>query len=930
MADSRPRRELNLKKVAAAQKRKAEEENISTSDSDAEHREMKSKKKHDPRAADILARKQQQSDYKSSDPDVEQHVTSSSAEETNMQSYIRPFDSYPTLKTRTCPSLLVDAIENLNPIQKQQVRDIGFGALLNLKISNIPLKLAYWLLENFDSKRCEIQLKGNAKVHIREDDVRMILGLQRGERLIQSRIKNHESSLTVEWRQRFEKASNRILLKHVYTNMLEQREGGEWFKRQFLVLLTTCLIECFGNGYLSPQIMDNLNDIDKVSELNWCQYVIRSLTKHTSHWQKKKKNYYTGPTLFLTLFYVDRVVLSYRTVPRSIPATIKWTNELITERQSMEIVGGGFEEGFPDKPCTVDEILNPDLIDNELINAAAPNQVVPNEEHIVDKPEPHNPSEPPCEQPGPSNAELNIAEPSQDNQDMHSVTDKLISMTKMIYDTFTNIITLIDALPEKMLENAILRRTLERALLLDEKQKKPSEQSSSQEEDDFWSNPEHIAAIAKIEEAAMMRNEFKKKFDDVPSFNLGLSQDIWEDVINVVDDIEKTSRKESTTEDKNKEDASLAKEIENQVEGDNEVQIETEEEQNKNDLVEDDPKTIAKKDKGKGKMHAEEDIEMQEQVKEKETDRMVTRNKTLLKKTDILMSPYYRMTIIADEKLDKKQKYLYFWMMSRSESNREDIVYNDGPVQLRRQEMETMRAGRYLNISVIDVWSTILNHNEKLRSMNSPKRFFATTNPCLYTIVNAPKKWDTEKRISEFSNRLLGEIQAVEGLQVAGIEMNCKGDIIDNSVELDGENIDQNLNYGDIPCSLVRFLIEFLKKNGEGMKASTIDKKMKPTQKLQMPWQNNTNKVDCGIYVMRHMETYKGNGMKNWKSGLKVDNLRQMKFLRAKYCVTVLDANSNNLRADILAEATFHYAASCEDGLININEIVLCEDNDAS
>ncbi|KAH6828974.1 hypothetical protein C2S53_012371 [Perilla frutescens var. hirtella] len=293
--------------------------------------------------------------------------------------------------------------------------------------------------------------------------------------------------------------------------------------------------------------MDNLNDIDRVSELNWCQYVIRCLTKHTSHWQKNKKNYYTGPTLFLTLFYVDRVVLSYRTVPRSIPATIKWTNELITERQSMEIVGGGFGEGFPNKPCTIDEILNPDLIDNELINAAAPNQPTPNEEHIVDEPEPNNPPEPPCEQPNPSNAKVNNAEPSQDNQDKHSVTDKLITMTKTIYDTFTNIITLIDALPEKMLENAILRKTLERALL-------------------------------------------------------GLSQDIWEDVINVVDDIEKTSRKESTTEDKNKGDVSLAK---------------TEEEHNKKDSVEDEPQTIAKKDKGKGKMHAEEDVEMQEQDREK-------------------------------------------------------------------------------------------------------------------------------------------------------------------------------------------------------------------------------------------------------------------------------------------------------------------------
>ncbi|KAH6798821.1 Rhodanese/Cell cycle control phosphatase superfamily protein [Perilla frutescens var. frutescens] len=812
-------------KVAAAQKRKAEEENISTSDSDADHREIKSKKKNDPRVAEFLARMQQDSDWKTSEPDVEQHVTttSSSAEEITMQSYIRPFDSYTTLKNRTCPALLVQAIENFNPTQKQEVRDIGFGALLNLKIYIIPLKLAYWLLENFDSKRCQILLRGNANVHIGEDDVRTILGLPRGERLIQPRIKNHEST----WRKRFQKASNRILAKHVYDDIFNCPEGGEWFKRQFLVLVTSCLIESFGNGYISPQIMDSLGDIDRVSELNWCQYVIRCLTKHTSHWQKNKKNYYTGPTLFLTLFYVDRVVLDYRTVPKSIPATIKWSNELITARQSMEVAGGGFGEGFPDKPCTVDEILNPDFIDNELINAAAPNQPAPNEENVVaappvvneqpfvDEPEPNNPAEPPCEQ------------------------------------------------ADKMLENVILRRTLERALLLDEKQKKkPSEQSSSQEEDDFWSNPEHIAAIAKIEEAAMMRINFKKKFDDAPTFSLGLSEDTWEDERNVVDNNGIASREEDTTKDNSR---AYAEETEKQIEEDNEVE-------NKNDSVSDEPQNIAKHDK-EDVMNVVDEIESTTKDKNKEDAEEIEKNV---------------------EKGNEVQ------IKGKSKMHTEEDVQMKGQVK------------------------------EKL-----------------YTIVNAPKKWDTEKRISEFSDRLIAEIKVVQGLQLAGIDMfffpiyhaqhfyllcidvkNCKGDIIDNSIGFGGENNDQTLVYGDTPVCLLRYFIQFLKKNGEENKATTIVKKMKPMQKLQMPWQNDTNKVDCGIYVMRHMETYKGNVMRNWKSGLKVDNPRQMKFLRAKYCGAILDANSNKLREGILAEATFHYAASSEDGLVNVNEIVLRECDD--
>ncbi|KNA20687.1 hypothetical protein SOVF_050180, partial [Spinacia oleracea] len=36
---------------------------------------------------------------------------------------------------------------------------------------------------------------------------------------------------------------------------------------------------------------------------------------------------------------------------------------------------------------------------------------------------------------------------------------------------------------------------------------------------------------------------------------------------------------------------------------------------------------------------------------------------------------------------------------------------------------------------------------------------------------------------------------------------------------------------------------------------------------LEMPWKNRTNKTDCGVYAMRHMEIYKGN--QTWNCGFK-------------------------------------------------------------
>lgn len=39
-------------------------------------------------------------------------------------------------------------------------------------------------------------------------------------------------------------------------------------------------------------------------------------------------------------------------------------------------------------------------------------------------------------------------------------------------------------------------------------------------------------------------------------------------------------------------------------------------------------------------------------------------------------------------------------------------------------------------------------------------------------------------------------------------------------------------------------------------------------KRLPLPWRNETNKVDCGIYTMQHMETYVGQCVKDWKIGL--------------------------------------------------------------
>lgn len=82
----------------------------------------------------------------------------------------------------------------------------------------------------------------------------------------------------------------------------------------------------------------------------------------------------------------------------------------------------------------------------------------------------------------------------------------------------------------------------------------------------------------------------------------------------------------------------------------------------------------------------------------------------------------------------------------------------------------------------------------------------------------------------------------------------------------------------------------YLGNRGKGSKA----KGMSPSsiERMKMAWRNSTNKVDCGIYTMRHMEVYKGEKVNCWKIELSKDKdpTRQLRFLRAKYTTVLLTA----------------------------------------
>ncbi|KAL8199570.1 hypothetical protein R6Q57_013138 [Mikania cordata] len=115
-----------------------------------------------------------------------------------------------------------------------------------------------------------------------------------------------------------------------------------------------------------------------------------------------------------------------------------------------------------------------------------------------------------------------------------------------------------------------------------------------------------------------------------------------------------------------------------------------------------------------------------------------------------------------------------------------------------------------------------------------------------------------------------------------------KVEIIDNSGVMPRMSVTKK--YLDLPDKMKKTFANYLIHNQHpnGCHISTAK-----IHRLAMPWRTEFNKVDCGVFLMRHMETYKG-CLLNWECGLcgenEADNLQKLQLndLWKKYVTKII------------------------------------------
>ncbi|KAL3651716.1 hypothetical protein CASFOL_004718 [Castilleja foliolosa] len=293
--------------------------------------------------------------------------------------------------------------------------------------------------------------------------------------------------------------------------------------------------------------------------------------------------------------------------------------------------------------------------------------------------------------------------------------------------------------------------------------------------------------------------------------------------------------------------------------------------------------------------------------------KMPTRTKEEKSLPESLLSPYKVRTIDSSDKLTQWQRELCYWVMDNKGLDMCVWFSNGFGHELNRYDICTLACGEWLSNNLVDTWCVILNHNEQYAAPTSPTRFFASTRMTMFTIVRPIEKWDLNERHKRFNERMKEENDNYCQVRIDGVDMflfpilhsghffvisfnvkNFKVEILDNSTAEDDEPL--TTKYGTVPSTL-------------------------------LSWRDGQNFIDCGVFTMRHLETYRGQPLKNYKCGLTAENSeKQLKVLRVKYCAAILSNECNVLKEENVVVARAYYKRRVKDiGIPDIDHLLLTE-----
>nr|XP_017240908.1 PREDICTED: uncharacterized protein LOC108213610 isoform X2 [Daucus carota subsp. sativus] len=768
----------------------------------------------------------------------------------------------------------------------------------------LPAKLSYNVLQIFDHNSVSMKLK-DKEIEITEDDVFDVLGLPHGDISIRLGTEDEYRERINSWLAQFKDDKDQITAQKLVQVMRGQPVTDN-FKMNFLLLMSNALLGTTTSSYIDRQLLRFDDDLDNLRKYNWPEFLLDYLVLATENWNRTTTTFFRGSLVFLTLLYADRVRnKGIKIVERQFPSYKGWDVDTLRERQALELLGGGtfgvgqvlapLREYLHEEDPFENQPKNPS---NSGTNASKQNDIWDDlnvwqtvddieAEHIRNK-EPQKAFSPDDPQENDGNINENtINRDSQEDTEIESseedIAQKLTTRAQDILDAkfqleddlrktrekFPDCYSL-KIIEEVICENFPAKKPPPTTTTAHEQHVNPAvdpdvhpPSNANEQDQNPPVDPQTSTTNAPSDQSTQpptvqMSNQSKELGDKEPELVNDFDRDLSPNSLEQLEIAEKFyltfSRRKSPVDNQDK-DSRLIPSFS--------LGIDDEPNQNAGDCTVPQP-----------------------QAREKST--------RLKKIGPHARSPYIDRVVDITKHLGNID--FGFWSFLIQKSNLLEIVFRCKGVESIREHIQTLRPKTSVYYSVIDVWATILNETEKYKSDNSPLRFFCTVGDLTFSLDPTKRFPETLPIFSKGMDKILSTF-SMEKLEDITMTPGCF--LIDN-IQRDDK---PRPYYTRVPDVLHSHLCNYLTDKGYAHVTKRI-RKLKPDY-LKMSWQTVYNSIECGIFLMRHMETFKGD-VKNWEidfveEGNLQDN--QIRRLRFKYGSAIFSSPANELREPIMKEA---------------------------
>ncbi|KAH9609422.1 hypothetical protein KSS87_021711 [Heliosperma pusillum] len=196
-------------------------------------------------------------------------------------------DPTPSIFVKCRPGRLLKLISQLNHAQREAVKRIGFGGLLDLRLKHVPVEHVHLFFEALNDLSHIFRASDSKEFLVSKFDVHDCFLLPLGHKPLdlvptgrkKDPLAEENKQLKDRWRKSYKlsKPGEPIHLGKLLTDLEKDKEGGDQFCRLFVLFSMSSFLAPTTNNTVDMKLLGAVEDVGVINEYDWCSYVLNGV-----------------------------------------------------------------------------------------------------------------------------------------------------------------------------------------------------------------------------------------------------------------------------------------------------------------------------------------------------------------------------------------------------------------------------------------------------------------------------------------------------------------------------------------------------------------------------------------------------------------------------------------------------------------------------